>query len=285
MQRLHTTVALDGIIFPEGMRWHERRVWFSDVLAGEIVAFDPASRRRETMASGIALPSGLGFLPDGSVLVTTMHERTLLRCSGGRTELVADLKPLAPRLNDMVTDSAGRSFLDACSDGSTGSLILVTPDGQARVAADGLKEPNGIALSQDERTLVVNDLIDSKIWAFDVGAQGLSNKRLFADLGGADPDGLCLDAEGCAWVGMPQQHAMRRIRPGGEVTHEIAYGPEKWAIAPVLGGPDRRTLYLCTAEIDIETIVRLLDDPTGARAQCRGWIEAAEVDVPGAGRP
>jgi sugar lactone lactonase YvrE len=141
-------------------------------------------------------------------------------------------------------------------------------------------------VSPDGKTLVVNDLWGNQVLSFDVASDGsLSGRRLFADLGDASPDGVCLDAEGAAWIGQPLQGRVRRILDGGEVTHEINYG-KKWGIAPVLGGDDRRTLFLCTADIDLETILALLADPRDARQKCRGWIEAVEgIETPGAGTP
>jgi sugar lactone lactonase YvrE len=289
MQNLRSDVVVDGLIYPEGIRWQAGRVWFSDILDRKVLAYDPETRRTEVVVETPDRPSGLGFLPDGRLLIVAMGERKLLRLDPDGLAVAADLSGLALRLNDMVVDGQGRAWLDAAlaEDGSNGGLILVEPGGGARVVAEGLREPNGLAVTADGRTLVVNELMGCRIYAFDIGADGsLTNRRVFADLGDASPDGLCLDAEGAAWVGQPFQNRVRRIREGGEVTHEIACGEGRWGIAPVLGGPDRRSLYICTAEVTLDTIVRLLHDGGEARRECRGWIEAvADVDVPGAGWP
>jgi sugar lactone lactonase YvrE len=289
MERLSSRVVVDALIYPEGIRWHGGKVWFSDILDRKVYAYDPVAGQAEVVAQTADLPSGLGFLPDGRLLIATMRERKLLRLDPEGLAVAADLSPLSARLNDMVVDSHGRAWLDAAfaEDGSNGGLIMVEPDGRARPVAEGLCEPNGVAISADGETLVVNDFIGCRIHAYDVQSDGrLAGHRVFADLGEDAPDGVCLDAEGAAWVGQPCQSRLRRILEGGEVTHEIAYEAGKWAIAPVLGGPDRRTLYLCTAEVEMEALIRLLDDPSDARRDCRGWIEAVDgIATPGAGLP
>jgi sugar lactone lactonase YvrE len=165
-------------------------------------------------------------------------------------------------------------------------IIMVEPSGVYRIVAYDMKGPNGLAITADGKTLVANDLQANNILAFEIAADGsLANRRIFADLGSDSPDGLCLDAEGAVWVGLPFQGKFRRIKEGGEVTHEITY-ENKWGIAPVLGGADRRTLFLCTAEVTLEKIVKLMQDQRDARKECRGWIEVVEgIEVPGAGWP
>ena len=257
------------------------------MLDHKVCAFDPETGEVEVVLQLKDRPSGLGFLPDGRLLVATMGERKLLRLDADGLNLHADLASVTDLLNDMVTGPDGRSYLDARFGGSdAGGLILVEQDGAHRVVAGGMGMPNGLAITQDGRTLVVNDLFARRIEAFDIAPDGsLTNRRLFADLGDASPDGLCLDAEGAAWVGLPVQAKFVRIKPGGEITHEIAY-VDKWGVAPALGGRDRRTLFLCTARVTLAQLQSLLEDTSNARAECRGWIEAVgPVSTPGAGWP
>jgi sugar lactone lactonase YvrE len=286
MQTLHSRILIEGLIFPEGIRWHQGRLWFSDILDFKIYSHDPGAGRTDVVATTQDRPSGLGFLPDDSLLIATMGERQLLRLGPNGLETHADLKPRCNLLNDMVVDTQGRAYVDAHFTDERGGLIMVEPTGRYRIVADDMKSPNGLAITADGKTLIVNDLFAYTITAFDITEQGsLTHQRMFAKLDGDSPDGLCLDAEGAAWVGLPFQGKFRRFKPGGEVTHEIACA-NKWGIAPVLGGPDRRTLFLCTAEVTIEEIVKLMRDPRDARKTCKGWIEAVEgIAVPGAGRP
>ena len=285
METLQSRIVVDGLVYPEGIRWARGKVWFSDMFARRVYAHDPRTGETEVVAETDDLPSGLGFLPDGRLLVATMRDRKLLRLEPEGLTTVADLSSVSDLLNDMVVDPRGRAYLDFYI-GGRGGLILVEPDGAWRIVADDMTSPNGLAITDDGGTLVVNDLGANRILAFDIALDGgLSGRRTFADLGDCSPDGLCLDADGGAWVGQPFQGRFRRIVEGGEVTHEIAYG-DKWGIAPVLGGPDRRSLFLCTAEITLEAIQRLMRDPSDAPTQSRGWIEVVDgVEVAGAGSP
>lgn len=288
MEKLQTRVVVDGIVYPEGIRWFAGKVWFSDILDSCVYSFDPRTGRREVAVDLDDRPSGLGFLPDGRLLVAVMGGRKLLRLDPGGPSVLADLSGLCSMVNDMVTDASGRSYVDAHfeSESEGGGIILVEPDGGFRVVAEGLNTPNGMAVSADGKRLVVNDLFGNRIYTFDIGEDGsLSGRKLFADLGDCSPDGLCLDSEGGAWVGLPFQNRFRRILEGGEVTHEIDC-TGRWGIAPVLGGEGRRTLFLATAEVTLEAMPRLIADPTNARDECRGWIEAVgDAPAPGAGWP
>ena len=286
MQTLRSRIIVDGLIFPEGIRWHQDQVWFSDILDFKVYRHDPRTGRTEIVAKTTDRPSGLGFLPDGRLLIASMAERALLRLDPEGLTLAADLTATCTLLNDMVVDAHGRAYLDAHFPDDRGGLVLVEPNGSYRIVADDMKTPNGLAITADGQTLIVADLFANRIVAFDIVTNGnLTNQRVFAELGDRAPDGLCLDAEGAAWVGLPFQGKFQRIKQGGEVTHEIPC-PKKWGIAPVLGGPDRRTLFLCTAEVELEKIIALMQDPQHARRDCKGWIETVEgIEIPGAGWP
>jgi sugar lactone lactonase YvrE len=288
MKTLRSNVVVDGIVYAEGIRWNEGKVWFSDMLDRTVYAYDVLARRAEVVVRTEDLPSGLGFLPDGRLLIVAMRERRLLRLDADGLKVAADLESLCEMLNDMVVDAQGRAYVDChfSRDAPGGGIILVEPNGDARIVVHDMAAPNGLAITPDGRRLIANDLMANRLVAFDIAPDGgLANQRVFADLGDRSPDGLCLDTEGGAWVGLPFQAKFQRIAPGGAVTHEVPCG-DKWGVAPVLGGADRRTLFLCTAQVSLEDMPGLLQSPTDARAKCRGWIEAVEgIEVPGAGRP
>jgi sugar lactone lactonase YvrE len=181
----------------------------------------------------------------------------------------------------MVVDGRGRAYvgnfgfdLHARAPLAPANLVLVHPDGRAEIAAKDLMFPNGTVITPDGRTLILGETFAAQLTAFDIGADGrLSNRRVWAKLEKAVPDGICLDAEGAIWVASPVSKGVLRVRAGGEVVQRI--GVEHQAYACMLGGDDRRTLYLCTAANH---------DPakTGDKT---GRIEVARVDVPGAGLP
>ncbi|MFO0691654.1 MAG: SMP-30/gluconolactonase/LRE family protein [Myxococcota bacterium] len=279
------TLVADDVVFGEGPRWHDGAFWFSDIGAG-VVRRVAKSGALETVVEVPGRPSGLGWLPDGRLLVVSMHERRLLRLDPGGLVLHADLGPwCGGDANDMVVDAQGRAYV-----GNIGFdlerqpieprptvLVRVDPDGRARAVASDLMAPNGMAITPDGGTLIVGESGAGCLTAFDVDAKGeLSNRRVHAKLepGGA-PDGLCLDAEGAVWVASPTTRAFLRIRAGGEITDRIPTG-DRHAIACMLGGPDRRSLHLVTAPtMSIRSSIPL-------RA---GRIERVQVAVAGAGRP
>jgi sugar lactone lactonase YvrE len=275
-------VLLDDLRFPEGPRWHDGRLWFSDMHARRVLAVDLAGRV-ETIVEVPNEPSGLGWLPDGRLLAVSMKDRRLLRLDPHGLVEVADLSRVASfHCNDMVVDARGRAYvgnfgfdLHGRAQAVPADLALVHPDGRVEVAAKDLLFPNGTVLTPDGRTLIVGESFGARLTAFDVADDGrLANRRLWAQLaGGAVPDGICLDAEGAVWVASPTTNEVLRVREGGAVAARIA--SDRSAIACMLGGPDRRTLFVCTAKEH---------DParTGDR---QGRIELVEVDVPGAGWP
>jgi sugar lactone lactonase YvrE len=276
------SVLLDGLAFPEGPRWHEGRFWFSDMHNHRVLAVD-ADGKAETICEVENRPSGLGWLPDGRLLVVSMTDRRLLRLEGRKLVLHADLSGLATfHCNDLVVDARGRAYvgnfgfdLDAQETPRKAELVLVTPDGDVRVAADELSFPNGTVITPDGRTLIVGESFGACLTAFDVADDGsLSGRREWARLEGAVPDGIALDAEGAIWVASPVSAQVLRVREGGEVTDRIPV--ETQAYACMLGGPGRRTLYICTAASS---------SPEQCRARASGRIETVEVSVPGAGLP
>lgn len=277
------TVLLDGLTFPEGPRWRDGRLWFSDFYSHRVIAVDPAGRA-ETIAEVPAQPSGLGWLPDGRLLIVSMRDRRLLRREpDGRLVEHADLSGLAAwHCNDMVVDAHGRAYVGNFGFDNHGgaeeqpaNLIRVDPDGSVHLADSGLRFPNGSVITPDGRTLVVGETRGACLTAWDIGADGsLSNRRRWADLDNGYPDGICLDAEGAIWVADPRNKEVVRVREGGEIADRISMG-DRGAFACMLGGDDRRTLHVCTA---------LRSGPATAELRS-GRIETIRVAVPGAGLP
>jgi sugar lactone lactonase YvrE len=278
-----TTIVLDGLAFPEGPRWHDDRLWFSDQHAKHVHAMD-VDGKDEIIVEVPGQPSGLGWLPDGRMLVVGMHDRAVHRLEGGALVLHADLSALAPgQCNDMVVDKTGRAYVGnfgfdmyAGAEPRATCVIAVEPDGAARVAADGLGFPNGSVITPDGKTLLVGESMGGQIRAFEIGPDGsLSNPRVWAKLHGATVDGMCLDADGAIWAACPFTGRVQRVLEGGDIAEEIKV-THPGAFACMLGGPDRRTLYICTAPTH---------EPKETVPAMQGRIEAVVVDVPGAGLP
>ncbi|MEO8601088.1 MAG: SMP-30/gluconolactonase/LRE family protein [bacterium] len=278
-----TDVLLDGLAFGEGPRWHQGKLWFSDMHAHRVMTVD-LDGRAETIVEVPQQPSGLGWLPDGRLLVVSMLDRRLLRLDGDRLVEVADLSRLATcHCNDMVVDANGRAYIgnfgfDLHVEGwefHNAEIILVDPDGSARVVADELSFPNGTVITPDGRTLIVGESFAARLSAFDIAPDGsLTNRREWAKLEFGTPDGICLDAEGAVWYASPVSAECVRVAEGGQVLERIPLTMN--AFACMLGGPDRRTLFICTANDS---------NPAAAHATRSGRIEIVDVDVPGAGWP
>ena len=277
-----TKVLLEGLVFPEGPRWHEGKLWFSDMHAHRVMTVD-LDGRAESIVEVPAQPSGLGWLPDGRLLVVSMKDRRLLRLDPSGLVTAADLSSLAShQCNDMVVDRHGRAYvgnfgfdLHQQESFRHAEIILVTPDGKARVVAESMSFPNGTVITPDGRTLIVGETYGPCLTAFDIEPDGsLVNRRLWAQLQSAVPDGICLDAEGAIWVASPLSAEVLRVREGGEIAERIRVATQ--AFACMLGGRDRRTLFVLTANTS---------DPALAAAEPSGRIEMVEVEVPGAGWP
>ena len=283
MATLTPQVLLDGIVFPEGPRWHEGKLWFSDIFAGKVMTVD-VEGRAAVIASVPERPSGLGWLPNDRLLIVSMRNQRLLRLDPDGLHTVADVSPLVKGdINDMVVDSQGRAYIGsmgydvfAGEAQAPGNIVLVTPEGNARVVADQLEMPNGPVITPDHKTLIVAESFGHRLAAFDIAPDGaLSGRRVFAELGEGVPDGICLDAEGAVWVSSPFTHEFVRVRQGGAIAERIPLSG-KLAVACMLGGEDRRTLFLLTAETSLEDL---------GRGQSKGYIETVRVEVPGAGIP
>jgi sugar lactone lactonase YvrE len=283
MSRTLRTI-LGGLAFGEAPRWRDGRLWFSDMHAREVIAVTPGGER-ETILTAPGPVSGLGWLPDGRLLVVSMEDRKLMRREAdGRLVEHADLSSIATfHCNDMVVDAAGRAYvgnfgfpLYPRGETVAARLARVDPDGSVHEAADGLIFPNGMVITPDGKTLIVGETFAARMTAFDIADDGgLSNRRPWAQLpAGAVPDGCCLDAEGAVWVASPTTNDVIRLKQGGAVAERIDVG--RGAFACMLGGADRRTLFVLVSDDS---------DPATRVAKRGASLEAVEVEVPGAGLP
>jgi len=278
---VHRTPELlaDGLVFAEGPRWRGDRLWFSD-MHGEAVRTVDLGGRLETVANLPGRePSGLGFLPDGAMLVVSMLEPEILRVDGQNVTVHANLSPLvSDRCNDMVVDGRGNAYVGTFPPVSDprGVLVLVEPNGSARIVAEDVVFPNGCVVADDGRRLIVAESLGRRFTEFDITDDGsLTGRRVFAECAPYGPDGICIDAEGALWAAMPLAHEFQRIAPGGDVLERISMG-ERLAIACTLGGPELRTLFLLTSrELPGESIKGTQD----------ATIHVVEVGVPGTGSP
>jgi sugar lactone lactonase YvrE len=279
----NASVVLDDLIFGEGPRWHGGRLWFSDFFAHVVRALGPDGRT-ERIVEVPAQPSGLGWLPDGRLLVVSMIDRKVLRLEPRGLVVHADLSEVADfHANDMVVGPGGRAYVGNFGSDLGGGdplvparLALVHPDGRVETAAEDLVFPNGSVITPDGRTLIVAETLGQRLTAFTIGAGGaLTERRTWADLAGHHPDGCCLDVEGGIWFADPPNYQCLRVDQTGAITDRVT--TSRPCIACALGGSDRRTLYLTTTWFsDPEN--RPDDGPLGA-------LEAASVVRPGAGWP
>jgi len=275
-------VLVSGLSFPEGPRWHAGRLWFSDFYTHRVQSVDD-SGALSTHAQVPQRPSGLGFLPDGTLLVVSMLDRRVLAVKDGAMRVHADLSPYAGGpCNDMVVDEAGRAYVGNFGyekwEGAslkTTRLLRVDPDGRVAPVGTELTFPNGAVITPDGKRLIVGETFGHRLSSFDIQPDGsLTHHRVFADIEGCNPDGIALDAEGAVWVADPEGRRMLRVREGGAVAQRIDLAP-RGAYACALGGPDRRTLFILTNTSSGPQMADKRD----------GRIETVRVDVPGAGRP
>jgi sugar lactone lactonase YvrE len=285
-------ILAEGLYFGEGPRWHEGRLWFSDFYDHAVKSMDSAGSIRTELEIDDQ-PSGLGWLPDGRLLLVAMHRMQVLRVDPDGVKLHADLSGVAAyHANDMVVDRSGRAYVgnfgfrldealrtrgvdSVIADHPTAKLARVDPDGRVHVAAADMHFPNGCVITPDGRTLIAAETLAMRLTAFDVGPDGgLSNRRVWATLGMRAPDGICLDANGHVWIANAIAPECLLIAPGGEIVATVQTGQPCFAC--MLGGADRRTLYMMTAPTSMADLV--------SKAR-EGRIECAEVETPGAGLP
>ncbi|MBM3408484.1 MAG: SMP-30/gluconolactonase/LRE family protein [Betaproteobacteria bacterium] len=280
MKRLD--IVLSGLTFPEAPRWRGDKLWFSDFYSHRVMTVD-LNGRDDTIAEVPGRPSGLGWTPDGDLLVISMVEKRVLRLRAGRLEPYADLSALATGpCNDMVVDQRGRAWVGnfgydrhAGESPRTTCIAFISESGVVSRAADDVVFPNGMVITPDGKSLIVGETFANRLTRFDIAADGqLVNRRVFAELDGVAPDGICLDAEGAIWASNPTGSRMVRVFEGGRVAEVLETGSRK-SYACMLGGPNRQTLFVLTNT----------GSGPGMADKRDGCIEAIEVDVPGVGLP
>lgn len=284
----------DGFHFGEGPRWHEGRLWFSDFYSHTIRSVDLAGDHRIELELDDQ-PSGLGWMPDGSLLFVSMRKRQVWRrWPDGRLALHADLADLTAHLcNDMVVNAEGRAYVGnfgfdldhelrargvpaVLADHPKANLVLVQSDGSVSVASPDMSFPNGTVITPDGRTLIIGETLGARLTAFDIGEGGtLSGRRVWAETGPRVPDGIALDADGAVWIANPIAPECARIAEGGDVLEVVSTGAMP-CYACMLGGPEGRHLFmLCAPSSDAEV----------AKSAAKGVVLVVEVDACRAGRP
>jgi sugar lactone lactonase YvrE len=276
---------LNGLGIPESARWHEGRLWFCNWIDQQIVAVGLDGRSVVTPARDQAQLMGysIDWLPDGALLMT--GDKLRRREPDGSMVVLAEQHG-----NEIVVDGRGNIYLNGAdfdfaggAPPKPGYIKLVTPDGAVREVAGDIQFPNGMVITPDNRALIISESFAGRLTAFDIDADGgLSNRRVFAD--GLGPDGICLDAEGAVWTSTGGS-AVVRVADGGEILQRVELGGANRApFAMMLGGPDRRTLFILTAEWRpddgiTDNLQRLVNGPR------TGEILTLPVAVPGTGRP
>jgi sugar lactone lactonase YvrE len=269
-----TELLLDGLMFPEGPRWHQNKLWFTDQHARQIKTVD-MNGNSQLITELSDLPGGLGWLPDGRLLVVSMCNRQLLVLEHEKLSLFADLSELASfHCNDLLVDQHGRSYvgnfgydLHGGATLSTAEIILVSPEGKAKIVSKEVIFPNGMVITPDGNTLIVAETFASRLSSFSIQPNGSLGKReLWADLDGAFPDGICLDQKNGIWVACPNTGDVIRIEQGGVVTDTVETIGKAYAC--MLGGIERNTLFVLTSETD---------DPEEAVRTHSGRIESVSI--------
>jgi sugar lactone lactonase YvrE len=252
----HTTVAPD-LYFPEALRWRDGALWFSDVFGHTVSRLDGAGIEVVVRVPG--MPSGLGWLPDGTLLVVSMEQKSILSViPGGEPAVYADLSDVCPQLaNDMVVDGAGRAYVgnygydvDAGAAIEATHLVRVDPDRSIHVEAPEVIFPNGCVLIDDERTLVVAETFADRVTALTIEADGsLSDPRTIAELPpGSGPDGLTVESSGRIWVPCAYGGRAVAITPDGRIDDEVLIPGVTVTCCAI--GADDETLFIALAPLD-----------------------------------
>ena len=274
------TVLASGLAMGESPRWHDDRLWVCDWVAGEVLTFDDDGNRK-VVRTAPWLPFSIDWLPDGRLVVTSGSGRQVWR-----EEPDGSLTPyggLDRMWNEVVVDGRGNTFVNeigfdmmAGAPPAAGTVAVVRSDGAMREVADDLWFPNGMAITPDDTTLIVAESYGNRLTAFDIGPDGdLGGRRVWAGLGDAAPDGICLDAEGAVWFADVPHRRCVRVREGGEVLQAVDV--DRGCFACMLGGDDGRTLFIVATTWDPSAM-----NVAGGRT---GQILRIRVDVPHAGRP
>jgi sugar lactone lactonase YvrE len=276
-------VLLSGLGIPESPRWHGGRLWFANWIEQEIVAvaLDGTVEKLPTPTEQL-MGWSIDWLPDGSLLTT--GDKLRRQQADGTFAVYAE-----QHANEIVVDTRGNTYLNGADFDFAGGeapkpgyIKLVTPEGEVREVADDIQFPNGMVIMPDGRTLVISESFAGRLTAFDIAPDGgLGNRRVFAE--GLGPDGICTDVDGAIWTSAADS-AVVRVAEGGEVLERIELDEQRAPFALALGGADRRTLFVLTAEWHsdepiADNLDRLTNGPRG------GQVLTQRVDVPGTGRP
>ena len=236
---------LTGLAMGESPRWHHGRLWFSDWGAQEIIAVDLNGKKEVSVRTQFGLPFCIDWLPDGRLLIVSGRENILWRRElDGTLTTHADLRGVSDKgWNEIVVDGRGNVYVN----GGSGVIALVRPDCSVRQIADGIAFPNGMAVTPDDKTLIIAESHGKRLTAFEIAEDGtLSNRRVWADLGKGVPDGICMDADNAIWYADVPNKSCVRVREGGEVLQTIKL--DRGCFACMLGGPDNKTLFLVATE-------------------------------------
>jgi len=286
-----TTTLIDGLYFGEGPRWHDGRLWFSDFYAHAVKSVDESGRLRTELELDDQ-PSGLGWLPDGRLLVVAMKERAVKRLDPTGLVLHADISQLTVHLcNDMVVDAYGTGWVgnfgfdldtelqargaQVLVDHPVTNLVRIDADGSVHLAATDMHFPNGSVITPDGKTLIVAETLAGCLTAFTINAdRSLSRRRVWAALPGVAPDGICLDQNNRVWVANAIGPEVVLVAEGGEIVQRLATSQPCYAC--MLGGQDGKTLFAVTAAGS---------DGKHAAAEKTGKIETVQVRAGRAGWP
>jgi sugar lactone lactonase YvrE len=278
-------VLMNGVVFGEQPRWHDGRLWFSDWGTQEVLAVD-LNGRSEVMLKGGSFPLCVDWLPDGRLLVVSAQDGLLLRQErDGSLVTHGDLRTASasPAINELVVGRGGYAYVNgggfdlrAGEEFAPGIVALVAPDAPARQVADGLAFPNGMLIMPDDRTLIVAESYAKRLTAFDIADDGgLSNRRVWAELGDGVPDGICADKENAIWYADVPNKRCVRVREGSEVLQTIDL--DRGCFACALGGPDRSTLFMVAQE---------WNGPAGMfKGPRTGQVLTTDAPAPAGGRP
>jgi sugar lactone lactonase YvrE len=252
---LQAKTLLTGLGFGESPRWHEGRLWFSNWGKQEVIAVDETGKSEVMARVPTTIPFSIDWLLDGRLLVVSGPEGLLLRQEPDGTLVThADLRALCGGCNEIVVDGRGNAYINGGGFNpikgekyAPGVIVLVTPDGAARKVADEIAFPNGMAVTADNKTLIIAESYGKCLTAFDIAENGdLSNRRMWASLGAGVPDGICIDAENAVWYAdVPNKNCVR-VREGGAILQTVQL--DRGGFACMLGGADRTTLFIMTAE-------------------------------------
>lgn len=267
------------IVFGEGLRWHDSRLWVSDMLGRKVYAFDAAGRR-ELVAEVPGKPNGLGFLPDGRLVIGSMEDgRILRREHDGSVQVHADMSAIMTGYTgDMAVDSLGRIYVDDVGyrvfEGAPlapGRLILVDETGQPSVLEESLMFPNGLWITRDGGKLMFAEGRLGRLFSYTRRPNGtLADKRLVIEFEKQPIDGLTIDAEDGVWLCQPYEKRVLRLQ-GSQVTHTISF-PDIKPVSVCLGGEDLKTLFIVAADYTLERM---------ATNDCWAALYTVQVDVAG----